>query len=1153
MLPVLRIILVAGIFHFAASTLHAEPDGRENAVLLVASGSVEVQRLGAATWSPANTNQVLNIRDRLRTGKNSRAAILLSNLSVLRVYELTTLEIQDGEKPGEKWILDLKAGATYFFHRDKPTETRFRTPTASGAIRGTEFNLSVAPNNRTDIALLDGEVELSNPQGTLKLGSGEQGVVEENQAPRKTSAVDAINIIQWTLYYPGVLNPDDLPSPLDSALEPSLGAYRRGDLLSALSLYPTNRKPVSESERIYHASLLLSAGQVEEAQRTLQNFQESKTAPLAGALRQLIAAVKHEVFIPDSAPKVATEFLAASYYSQSRSQLSVALELAREAWRRSPQFGFAAARVAELEFGFGNNEASLRALDRAKAMSSANPQVLALNGFVLSAHNQWREARRSFDDAIALDGSLANAWLGRGLIKIHDGDGRGGRQDLQVAAALEPNRALLRSYLGKAYSHTSDSMRAEKELQLARQLDPHDPTSWLYSALLHEQDNRVNEAVRDLEKSEELNDNRSLFRSRFLLDQDRAVRGANLAAIYRDAGMTDVSVREASRAVNSDYANYSAHLFLAESYDQLRDPKQINLRYETPWLSELLIANLLAPVGAGTLSQNVSQQEYSRLFEGNRFGFSSQTEYFSSGDWIQTASQFGSLGNASYALDAYYRSENGQRPNNDFRDIFLSAKIKEFLTPQDSIYIQATVEKRETGDVLQYYSQKRGSTTQRVEEEESPNVYAGFTHQWSPEHRTLLLVGRLTDELTIRDSNPTFLFLRQIGGATTSVETPPLFSLNYERELTAYSAEIQHIWQAPRHSLVVGGRYQNASVEATNTLTRPTGTIATPAVTADLWRLSAYGYYAWDLLDNLRISAGLTYDRLHFPENVDTAPVSSGERELDKVSPKFGIEWAPAERTHLRGAYTRSLGGVFFDNSVRLEPTQMAGFNQAFRSLAPESVVGIVPGTEFETAGIGLDHSFKSHTYFLFEGEWLSSSGERTLGVLTNSTFIPVPDRPSGTRQSVDFEERTAAVTVNQLLGDEWSIGARYRLSFADLETRLVDVSTTTPGAARVNQDESAALQQLILYAIYNHRSGFFAQAQSIWNSQSNQGYTPNLPGDDFWQANAFVGYRFPRRHAELRVGVLNLTDQNYELNPLTLYAELPRERTLTFSLKLNF
>ena len=42
-------------------------------------------------------------------------------------------------------------------------------------------------------------------------------------------------------------------------------------------------------------------------------------------------------------------------------------------------------------------------------------------------------------------------------------------------------------------------------------------------------------------------------------------------------------------------------------------------------------------------------------------------------------------------------------------------------------------------------------------------------------------------------------------------------------------------------------------------------------------------------------------------------------------------------------------------------------------------------------------------------------------------------------------------------------------------------------------------------------------------------------------------------RRAELSVGVLNLTDRDYKLNPLTLYNELPRERLLTVSFKFNF
>jgi len=142
---------------------------------------------------------------------------------------------------------------------------------------------------------------------------------------------------------------------------------------------------------------------------------------------------------------------------------------------------------------------------------------------------------------------------------------------------------VFRSYVGKAFAPggtgvspvrtksetnrrdaraTADRERAHKELELVQRLDPHDPTAWLYSALLLLEENRINEAIADLEKSAALNDNRSLFRSRLLLDQDASVRGANLAAIYQDAGMNEVAAREATKAVERDYANYSAHLFL---------------------------------------------------------------------------------------------------------------------------------------------------------------------------------------------------------------------------------------------------------------------------------------------------------------------------------------------------------------------------------------------------------------------------------------------------------------------------------------------------------------------------------------------------------------------------------------------------------------
>jgi len=301
--------------------------------------------------------------------------------------------------------------------------------------------------------------------------------------------------------------------------------------------------------------------------------------------------------------------------------------------------------------------------------------------------------------------------------------------------------------------------------------------------------------------------------------------------------------------------------------------------------------------------------------------------------------------------------------------------------------------------------------------------------------------------------------------------------------------------------------------------------------------------------DQLQLTAGVSYDRLHYPRDIDTSPISNEETHKDQVSPKLGMIWSPLPDTHLRAAYTRSLGGLFSDASVRLEPVQIAGFNQAFRSIAPESAVGLVPGTRFTTYGAGLDRSFKSNTYLNIDGEILTSDAERDVGTL--NTGGALVQAPGSTRQTLHYTEKSLVISLNQLVSTEWSLGGRYQLTHADLIGRFVDIPAGVAGG--LNQDQRALLHQLTLYINYNHPCGFFSQAQTLWTAQNNYGYTPALPGDDFWQFNAFVGYRFWHRAAQLKLGLLNITDRDYRLNPLTLYNELPRGRTLAVSLKLYF
>lgn len=1141
-------------------------------------GSAEISSASTTTWTPAQTNQILHPFDRLRTGANSRVALRWSDQSVIAFGASTELEVLPPHSPGDQCGLHLIRGILSFFHRDQPGRIQIITRGAVAGVEGTEFVMAVDDTEQTTLSVIDGKVRFGNEQSTLVLTNGQQAVVELGQAPVRTAGFIANNILQWCFYYPAVLDPDDfqLTPEEQKILGESLGAYRTGDLLAALKKFPAQQSS-SEAGKIYHAALLLSVGNVSDSEKILSSLSDNpeRNQRLAAALRELIAAVKRQTISPVPNPQLASEFLASSYYEQSRAvretSLESALNLAKQATTNSPNFGFAWERVAELEFSFGHRANALEALDKSLALAPRNAQALALKGFLLAAQNQTREAIAWFDRALATDPALGNAWLGRGLCRIRRGDATGGREDLLVAATLEPQRAGLRNYLGKAYSNAGDFAHAAKELELAKKLDPNDPTAWLYSALLNQQKNLINDAIHDLEKSEALNDNRSVYRSQLLLDQDQAVRSANLAMIYKDAGMTDVSLHEAARAVNYDYANYSAHLFLANSYNDLRDPNEINLRYETPAENEYLLANLLAPVSAGPLSPVISQGEYSSLFARDGFGVVSSTEYLSRGAWTQSGAQFGVFGDFSYDFEALYHFDPGQRANDDIQQRQLSLTLKQQLTPQDIAYFNIQQYEANFGDVAQYYNQNMANPNVRAKESQDQNISLGYNHEWSPGVHTLFLATRLND--TGSFTNPASPTLVEFAPEFTP-GVPTLTSVqgitmheHYVNRLTLYSGELQQIWEQAEHTTIIGGRIQYGTFDTASLQDMPSSLafifpdpptpMAQQDVDSQFKRFSIYGYHQWQIFEPLQLIGGLAYDHITYPENFRTAPVSGNEKTSDQVSPKAGLIWTPLQNTAVRFAYTRSLSGASVDQSYQLEPSQVAGFIQNYRSVIPESIAGANAGATFETYGLSLEQKFSTGTYLSVAGEILDSSVDRVDGAFDNN-FLAVFPQPaltqSGLKENLDYSEKSLVFTANQLLGKEWAFGAQYRLSEAVLNDNYVNVPN---GRFFSNfhprQRTQGKLNQMDLTANYNHRCGFFAEGNALWYGQSNAGYTPAEPGDNFWQFNAFAGWRSPRRRMEVTVGLLNIAGQDYKLNQLNVYNELPRSRTLMVRLQFNF
>ncbi len=1170
----LRYLLLAFIasaaFYPVIASAQNTPQTEDDSVMVVSiEGKLETAPAGTENWTTARVDQKLRPGDRIRTGEASRALLRSAASGDLVVRGASLQTIYAPRAGSSRPVFELARGFFYFFTRGQPMEIDFFNRLASAASRQTEFLVQV-DDDGIKITVFDGTVDLTNAQGGVNIQPGEQGVATlPGLVPTKSVALAATNLIQWVLYYPGVLDVDELPwdAAAQDAVGGSLAAYRDGDLVNALNLYPAGRVPVTDAEKIYRAALWLVVGEGERAKEILDTLAQSSEFSLA--VRKLIAAVRNDLVPDAAAPQSASAWLAQSFYQQSRLDLEGALAAAQAATVVAPEFGFAWARVAELEFSFGRIDRAMEALDKALTRSPRHAAALALKGFLLAAQNKIPAAIRQFDEAIAVDGALGEAWLGRGLSRIRRGDARGGREDLRTAAALEPNRAVFRSYLAKALSDSGRTKLADHELELSARIDPNDPTVWLYGALHNQQQNRINEAIRRLEHAQDLNTNRAVYRSAMLLDQDRAVRSANLAALYYDAGMTDVSVREASRAVSSDYANYSAHLFLANSYERLRDPKQINLRYETPAFAEYLIANLLAPVGAGTLSPAVSQQEYSKLFERDRFGVSSRTEYQSGGNWFEEGAQFGTFGNSSYSIEGLYRSDRGQRQNNDLEQRQFSAQIKQQLTAHDSIYLQAIDYRAEGGDLTPYYDQDQANPRFGSLETQEPILLAGYHREWSPGHHTLFLGARLDDNFSVHDpSQPLNVVQLRPDGIVSGIRFGEA-NENYRSRLTLYSGELQHILQESKWAAIAGVRVQSGRFDTTaaqNQFRYDTNNGNFPPsppiifddrqqVHSDFQRVTAYAYPSWNVTESLKLIGGLTYDYLVYPENFRFAPLVDDEQKVSRLSPKGGLIWTPARQTTVRLAYAQSLGGAGIDQSYQIEPSQVAGINQSFRSIIPDALYGANAGARLESRVISIEHKFTPKTYAALRLEQLLSSVERHLGSVeqTNTDVLSV-GRAGQLREDLDFDERSASLNLDQLVGAEWAFGFSYRYSRARLEDKSPNIPPGLDNDGTIADERghfSSDLHRMTLHAIYNHRSGWFARGETVWMAQDNSGLLSSERGDDFWQFNLLTGYRFWQRRVEVSVGVLNIGGRDYRLEPLTLYNELPRERT--FVARMNF
>src|SRR5919197_1215925 len=537
-------------------------------------GTAEVLR--QERWQSVSLYEVLQAGNIVRTGPGSRVAVLLADGSQLKVNANSQLLLKQVASPTRhvamrliRSLLRLFSGEIWIRSLGEPLE--IETLAATATLRGTELNLAVEPVEAARLTVVEGVVELRNPQGSVLVAAKEQAIAKPGEAPRKVVIINPRDAVQWALYYPPLIDYRQVSYPEGpdaQAIRRALEHYRRGALpetLRTLEHVPPERRDA----RFFtlRAGLLLSVSQVAEARADIEEaLRRNPSEATAHALRSIIALVQNQKEKALSLARKAAELepqapvpqVALSYAYQAAFDLEKALDSLKRAAKLTPEDALIQARLAELELSREELERALKAARRAVALDPELARTHTVLGFAYLTQIRIAQAKAAFERAITLDSADPLPRLGLGLAKIRESQLTEGVWEIEIAASLDPNNALIRSYLGKAYYEEKREGLAAREFAIAKELDPKDPTPWFYDAIHKQTTNRPVEALHDLQRAIELNDDRAVYRSSLLLDADLAARSASLARVYSDLGFQELALVEGWKSANTDPTNFSA-------------------------------------------------------------------------------------------------------------------------------------------------------------------------------------------------------------------------------------------------------------------------------------------------------------------------------------------------------------------------------------------------------------------------------------------------------------------------------------------------------------------------------------------------------------------------------------------------------------------
>ncbi len=674
--------------------------------------------------------------------------------------------------------------------------------------------------------------------------------------------------------------------------------------------------------RLQHALLLLRMGELKTAYTDLGRLTASNpeygpawsllslTSLSLGRNAEAVSAARKGVELSPNSPSA---LIAEGYAGQASFDLGRALHAMKRASLLDDRDGTAYLNMARLHFGADDIDEALAAAEKALVLAPERGEVHGVLGFVLLARMKTEDAVAAFRKAISLDPALGEPHLGLALASMRKGDTETAVEEMSKAVLLEPRRSLFLSYWAKMLYQLKRFDEARAILKLAGELDPRDPTPELYRAIILRDLNRPTEAIEAMNHAIALNDNRAVYRSRFLLDRDLAVKNVDLSIVYNQLGLSAWAANKALASMKQDYGNYAAHLFYGGALLNQEGRSHAGG-------SEVLLARIMYPANLNSFN---SFNEYTSFFEQPGIGGTITSTAGSFLTYDNSATVYGGIPRANLAFYAstFYNRTNGWERSRYERYGGWDTYVKWDLTAKDGFMLRLGGATYKKGDEPSWDALEAG----RVE--------AAYHHRFRPDADLLVFVAHV--------DNRGSLYLKTVAGPFAAVPPFPPFYLQADRwadyHMPYTLGQAQQRFKLGNHQMILGTaqyrRRNGAESETVNTMRWGGAVLGLPTILTDHTIHDRYqSYYIQDVW---RAAAGLTLEGAVYYDRMDLGNAFSGEKwTLREVSPRLGLIWTPTRNDTFRLAGFRSL---FPFVAYRIDPVEVAGV-PIFRNDAEGSV-----------------------------------------------------------------------------------------------------------------------------------------------------------------------------------------------------------------------